>query len=202
MSQQINLLRRKASPSFTAASVLAPLALAAVVLGAIGWRTSSETAALRAQVQSLDAALANARASMQDVAQRAAGPDAQALATELGELRSRSQSLRRLLDAAGGDLVGSPAGYSAHFLALSSAAQEGVWVTDVNITSAGRQMAIGGRALRNDDVVGYVKRLNTAYRPLGVHFEQVEFQPDGAPAAGTANAGAPRALPTVNFKVS
>jgi hypothetical protein len=191
MSQNINLLPRRPHPVAAVAGPASAVALA--VLGVSLYVNLSGTEAAR-----LRKAMAEGQLRVEQI-QRAArgahsptpGGDTEAsLAAEIGQLRPRAEVARQLTAGVQTGTLGSPQGYAPHFIALSSAAQDGVWITGMSVDKSGAEVAVNGRALHSQSVVEFAGRLNQAFQPLGVRFKSVEITPDaaarGAPATTAA----------------
>ena len=81
---------------------------------------------------------------------------------------------------------------------LASVSEEGLWITSFSVGNTGKLVSLSGRALRNDSVLHYAKRLNEAFAPQGVQFNSVEMTPENL--VKSAEPGKP-VLSTVAFKL-
>lgn len=170
MSQQINLLVVKRSGSVSArAALVASGVLLASLLTVWGVRQGT----LR-QAQEEEAAsalqLQQATAILQARAQQ------KGLDTEIAGLRPKAEAAQQFLAQMGE--LGSRQGYAHYFSALTTASEEGVWLSSVTVDKAGKSVQIGGRALRKESVMRYAQRLNTLFAEDGVQFTSMELTPD------------------------
>ena len=207
MTQQINLLRRDASPWGTGA--VAGLCLVVLLAGLFVYRQSfvTETDQLRQVADAGGQRLALLKSAI-TASQKGMAPEteAKAIASELATLKPKVEMMSQLTKELGSGALGSPQGYARHLGVLSAVAQEGVWLTSISVAKGGTALQVDGRALRNEDVMQYAKRLNDSFLPLGVRFNSLELTPDasGAPRPITAPAqAAPVQAPSsVAFKLS
>lgn len=199
MSQQINLLERTREPVGSALGALAVVAV--VLLGLLAYEAVLRTDAGRLR-QAADAGqrgLAQAKAAMQAMRQRAdANNDAAALKAEIDALKLKAAVVKQLVEPMRNGSLGSPDGYAQYLTTLASVPEEGLWITSVSVTNAGKVMTLSGRALRNESVLKYAKRLNEAFAPYGVQFNSVEMTPENL--VRTGEAGKPL-LTTVAFRL-
>lgn len=186
MTQQINLLRAKPHPAAGTVPYGAALLAGLVALVAYGYSSTKELAQLRETAAASDARLARVQNALvkapkpQDTAAEKA-----ALEAELAHLRPRAGVARELVTSVQNGTLGSPRGYANHFAALANVSREGVWLTSVAISRGGSEVAIAGKAIGAEPVIGYTAQLNQSFRPLGVHFNSVEM----APASGANTTG-------------
>jgi hypothetical protein len=194
MSQQINLLQRKARKLPRLAIAVAAAGLASLVLAAYGQAASRDLQRVSAEAENSDARLQQLRSSLAKVQQARSGQESSdALAAEVAALKIRNDALKPLLESARGTSIGTPTGYADHLAVLALSARDDVWLTGIVVSKGGQEMLISGRALRNEAVTQYVQALNAAYRPLGIRFNHVEIQPEGP---------VPGRVPLVAFKIS
>jgi len=199
MSQQINLLAREHTPVGSALWALA--AVAAMLLGVTAYDAMlrADNNRLQLDAESGQRELAQVKASQQAMQQRPdAKSDAAALKAEIDALKPRVEAVRQLLEAIGNGSLGSPDGYAQYLSTLANVPEEGVWVTSVSVGNAGKLVSLSGRALRNESVMRYAKRLNEAFAPYDVQFKSVEMTPENL--VRTAEVGKP-VLTTVAFKL-
>ena len=200
MSQQINLLDRPRAP---VGSALAALAVVAVVLlGLLAYEAQMgvENARLRKAADAGQRELNQVKAAMQAMRQRAdADNDASAIKTEIDALKPKAEAVKLLVEPIRNGSLGSAEGYARYLATLASVPEEGLWITSVSITNAGKVMTLNGRALRNESVLKYAKRLNEAFAPHGVQFNSVEMTPENL--MQTSGVAGKPVLTTVAFRL-
>lgn len=199
MSQQINLLDRARAPVGSALAALAVVAVVLLGLLAYEIRLGVEAAGLRKAADAGQRELDQVKAAMQAQRQRAdANNDASAIKAEIAALKPKAEAVKQLVDPIRNGSLGNPEGYARYLGTLASVPEEGLWLTSVSITNAGKVMTLNGRALRNESVLKYAKRLNTAFAPQGVQFNSVEMTPENLMQTGAT--GKP-VLTTVAFRL-
>lgn len=187
MSQQINLLMRERSPIGSALWALAAVGLALLGLLAYDMMLRVDNNRLQRVVESGQRDLARIQASVEATRQRVnSNNDAAAIKAEIEALKPRAEAVRQLLEAMGNGSLGSPDGYAQHLLTLSSVPEDGLWLTSVSVDNAGKLVSLGGRALRNESVMRYAKRLNEVFATQGVQFNSVEMTPESLLQTGVA----------------
>jgi hypothetical protein len=194
MSQQINLLQRRAKTSTTPWGSLAAIVAIIVVIVMYGSSTTSRTTKLKEQVGAGEGRVAQLRKTMQ-TARTAEQPrdSVAAIDAELAELRPRAQAAGELVGNIRRGEVGTTEGFSKQLALLSTVAREDIWITALEISRGGKEMVVTGRALGNEQAVQYARRLNEMYEPFGVQFRSIELKPDPLLPAG--------APPTMLFKL-
>lgn len=200
MSQQINLLAREHKP---VGSALAALALVAVVLLGLlvyGAVLRVETARLQQDADAGQRALVQVKAALAAKRQR---PDtnndaAAALKAEIDALKPKADAVRQLVELMSNGSLGSPQGYAQYLSTLASVPEAGLWITSFSVSNTGKLVSLSGRALRNESVLRYARRLNEAFAPQGVQFNSVEMTPENL--VKSAEPGKPL-LTTVAFKL-
>jgi Tfp pilus assembly protein PilN len=199
MSQQINLLAREHKPVGSALWALATLVLMLIGLLAYGAMLHADNNRLRSEAESGARQLAQVKASLSAQRQRGnADNDAAALKAEINALKPRADAVRQLLELTGSGNLGSSDGFAQHFSTLASVPENGVWITAVSVSNAGKTVTLSGRALRNESVLRYARRLNDAFAAQGVQFNSVEMTPESLMRTGEP--GKPP-LVTVAFKL-
>ena len=200
MSQQINLLKPKARSVSVVVWALA--AVAVVLLALLGYLQVlvAENARLREVAGAGEQKLVQIKNSIQSLQKRTdAQGDAATLKAEVAALRSRAEAVNQLAKEVKSGNLGSPDGFARYFNALGSVSEPGLWVTNVAVTRGGTAVSVNGRALRNEAVMQYARRLNDALGPYEVHFNSLELAPESIVKPGST--GGP-ALPVVSFKLS
>lgn len=197
MTQQINLLQQRQKqnqqslgPLSIAAGVVA---LAVLVILLQGNSISDKTAAVRKQADAGAARVAQLTAAIQATQAKQAASSSSSTVADGAALQARSEAARQLLAAA--VQGGTPAGFSRQIGALNAAAVEGVWLTSVDVGKSGTQVSLTGAGVSSAAVMQYATRVNQAFRPLGVRFNNVEVTPQAA-------SGPDQPPPVVLFKLS
>ncbi len=199
MSQQINLLTRERKPVGAALAALAVVAVVLLGLLAYDAMLRAETARLVQNADSGQRQLNQAKAAMQALRQRAeSNNDAANLKAEIDALRSKADAIRQWEQLINSGTLGSPQGYAQYLSTLASVSEEGLWITSFSVGNTGKLVSLSGRALRNDSVLHYAKRLNEAFAPQGVQFNSVEMTPENL--IKSVEPGKP-VLSTVAFKL-
>lgn len=202
MTQQINLLRPKDRSTHLAALALGAVGVVVVVLAGYFSSVVGETNGLRDVAKLKEQQLAQLKATIQAVqAEKAKQGDAAALEAEISAMRPRAEALTQLVREVRAGNPGSQQGFARYLQTLGSMSGESLWITGLSIGKAGNTIVISGRALQNEAVIQYARRLNEAFAPHGVHFNSVELIPEALSAPG-APASAPPALTAVAFKLS
>jgi hypothetical protein len=116
-------------------------------------------------------------------------------------MRPRAEALGQLVRQVRAGNPGAQEGFARYLQTFGSLSSEGLWITNLSISKGGNTVVINGRALQNDAVMQYARRLNDAFAPHGVHFNSLELTPEVLTAPG-APASAPPALTAVAFKLS
>jgi hypothetical protein len=202
MTQQINLLRPKDRSAGAAAVALGAVGVVVVVLAGYFVSVVGETTRLRDAATLKEQQLTQLRSTIQAVqAQRAKESDASALEAEIAAMRPRAEALAQLVNQVRAGNPGAQEGFARYLNTLGSISAEGLWISNLSVSRGGNTVVITGRALQNEAVMQYARRLNDAFGPQGVHFMSLELTPEGLAAPG-APASAPPALITVAFKLS
>jgi len=204
MTQHINLLQQRRRPM---GSTLAALAvLLALLLGLLlyGVVLLSQVSALRKHVDASAQALQQTRAAL--IALGAGAPavsGAASTSAEIEQLKARLALVKRWADLAGNDSLGTPKGYVRHFSTLAGVSEDGLWLTHIFISDGGKLVNLGGRALRNQAVLHYAKKLNQAFGTQGVQFNSVEMTPESSLIGGQNTGGQEggSSLRSVNFRL-
>lgn len=200
MSQQINLLKPKDHSVGTAVWMGAGAGVLVLGLLACMQVVSSETRKLREAAKASEQKLAQVKGAI-ETAQRKNNVEAEtaALKAEIAELKPRADAVGQLVKEVRSGGLGRPEGFANYYRTLAGLSQEGLWITSVVVSKGGTSVSIDGRALRNEAVMQYARRVNDAFAPYGVQFNSLELTPEniGKPGA-PVNPG----LATVAFKLS
>ncbi len=191
MSQQINLLvHEQRAPALTALRALIGLVVMLVAFLGYGAYAWLGTARLGDTVAQSNAQVAAEKATLQALEQKlGARPKTADLDAEIKALTAQaaeSQEIVNLLRSGGG--AGSE-GYTGHLTTLARVSEEGLWLTSVKVSNAGRTVSLAGRSLRHESVLRYAQRLNEQFSAYGVQFTALELAPEAGKegASGTAS---------------
>ena len=194
MSQQLNLLPKDTeglSPAKLALIVLALVVAALLVTWGIkrGMLVSAraDEAASAAQLHQVSTQL------QERVRTRSAE-----LKAETDALRSRAEAAKQVLNLAAA--TGRAEGYAPFFSLLTTVKEEGLWLTDVAVTNAGKSLLLQGNSLDKAAVIRYSTRLNQALAVTGTELTTLELSPQasgGAVSAASDDKSA--ALTTIKF---
>ena len=198
MSQQINLLQPRGRSLGAAAWALAAVGVVIVALLVYHQSLMAETGRLRETANAGQQKIDNVKSAIESQQkQRDARGSAASLAEEIAALRPRAEAVNQLLKELRGGSLGNSEGFSRYFDALGSVSEQGLWVTSVTVSNGGRAVSVSGRAMRNESVMQYARRLNDAFARYDVRFNSLELTPENL----TRPAGAP-VLTTMLFKLS
>ena len=176
--QQINLLKRRNRDFKTA--VVAPVMLGLLLLSlfGLGWvwglRQADFAAAQRAEVASM-LQLQQAKAKLQLLESQITQQPQASSSTEIANLKQKAVEAQQILALT--DSIGSPVGYARYFDALAKIAEDGLWLTNVTVTQAGKSVSVSGNALNKDSVMHYAQRFNDRFADDGVEFTSLELTP-------------------------
>ena len=179
MSQQINLLpRAPRAPVLSARRARVGALVWAITLGAqVAW-----------QARTADEARVAAETSEQDLKQQkqmllalqtrlgeSANPNN--IAAQISALEPQTRVSRDLLARLKAGDLGSLDGYGEELTELAALPKQGVWLTLVAISNAGRTLRIEGRALKKENVLPYAAALNDVVHKYGAQLNQMEIAP-------------------------
>lgn len=188
MTQQINLLRPKDRSFGAAVGAGASIGLALIVFAVYYQSVWSETRRLRAVVEVKADALVKLRSDVDKLqADKKKQGDATALTAEIAAMRPQAVVFGALVKDVQGGGLGSAEGFARYYQTLGSISENGLWITSIDVSKGGTAVTLNGRALRNDAVMQYARRLNDAFTPHNVRFNSLELTPEalskpGAPA--------------------
>ena len=206
MSQQINLLIQARELKSTLLPTLIGVGMVLVVLLIYWGFQHLQTVKLQQTANTIEQQLNAAKKNMQLLQQKklATGEKAGDLDAQIAALKARSEAGQEILTLLQKGELGNSTGYAGYLTKLMMISQSDLWLTNVAITNAGKNVSITGRALNNDSIINYAKRLNQQFSDYGVQFTSVEMTPEvlgkenpAAPAISTAAAP----LSTVVFKL-
>lgn len=191
MSRQVNLLNpalAKRKPSFSALAMAQGLAVAALGLALIYAATAYHGAQLERQAAELAGRLKTGQARLEKITRELAPRQKSKLLEDEvkqleAELAAREEVLATLR---GSGAIGDTKGYSAYMRGFARQIVDGLWLTEFSIGAAGKEIAIGGRALEAELVPNYLKRLKREEVMRGRIFDRLEMH---LPKAGLAGQG-------------
>lgn len=198
MAHQINLYRERLLKSESTVPILAIVKVGIALVGLVAlfsvfsvWRTN----ALRSDIAALERQQGEARLTLEEIGRR--------VGSQLGnpQFADETMKLKALINAPEAvhamlqkDLFGSKRGYSDFFIALARQSIQGIQLTRIDITGAGKKIEIHGRAASADRVPRYLQVLAREQVMNGIefgmfHLAQPAAQPaEGQPAASPAPA--------------
>lgn len=195
MPQQINLfnpafLDKKGRLALKTALMgwLAVALLSVAYAGYAGMRNRQ----LAQQEREVTAKVTAAQAEMQRLAGRVAGRKQDPLiVAEIARLESEIKGRDEVMVVLKGGALGDTRGFSEHLRAFARQSFEGVWLTGLHIAASGQDVALEGRALRAEQVPGYLRRLNSESVMQGHPFSELLMQ---APAPDPGDKSGARPL--------
>jgi hypothetical protein len=139
---------------------------------------------LRELVQQVAAAQAQTQRFGSELTARRRDPH---IDEEIARLEAEVRGRKEVMDVLGSGGLGDTHGFSEYLKAFARQSFEGIWLTGLSISSAGRDVALEGRALQAAYVPGYLKRLNGESAMQGHPFSELMIQePVPDPAAKSA----------------
>lgn len=173
--QQINLYRpifRKQEKKFSAMAMLqAGIAIVvgiAVIYGLMAWQVRG----LREESRQADLRLAASNKRLEDAARRfGSGANKKVLEDQVAELEKQIAARQRVREILNRGTFNNTTGYSDFFVAFARQHVAGVWLTGFDITGAGEDMRLQGRATDPAQVPRYVQRLSAEQPLAGKAFE-------------------------------
>jgi len=178
--QQINLYNpaleaRRSALSFKGA-VAGWVVTAALVVAVAGYQTIRVRAAEQ-QERELAAQLATAQAEALRLGSAMASRRSDSRFTEeIARLEAEIKGRQEVMQVLGSGGLGDTRGFSDHLKAFARQSFEGVWLTGLSIATAGRDIAVEGRALQAAYVPSYLKRLNGESAMQGHPFSELVIQ--------------------------
>jgi len=154
---------------------------------------------LAQQEREVTAKVTAAQAEMQRLAGQVAGrkQDPQ-IAAEIARLESEIRGRDEVMAVLKGGALGNTRGFSEHLRAFARQSFEGVWLTGLYIAASGQDVAVEGRALRAEQVPGYLRRLNSESVMQGHPFSELLMQAP-TPEPGDKSGGRP---PYIEFRLA
>lgn len=175
MKQQVNLYRpifRKQEKKFSALAMLQAGAAifvgVAIIYALLYWHVHG----LRHELAQTERYLAASSKRLHDVSrQLAPSAKSQLLEQEVARLERQVAGRLRVQDLLARGLFSNTTGYSEFFVAFARQHVSGVWLTGFDITGAGEDMRLQGRATDPAQVPRYVQRLSAEPALAGKEFK-------------------------------
>ena len=202
MPQQINLfnsafLDRRGRLTLKTA-VMGWLAVALLSVAFAGY-AAMRTRYLTQQDRDLAAKVTAAQVEMQRLAGQVGGrKQDQQIVAEIKALESEIKGRDEVMTVLKGGTLGDTRGFSEHLRAFARQSFEGVWLTGLHIAGSGHDVALEGRALRAEQVPGYLRRLNSESVMQGHPFSELLMQVP-VPDPDDRNGGRP---PYIEFRLA
>jgi hypothetical protein len=154
---------------------------------------------LTQQERELTAKVAVAQAEMQRLAGLVGGRKQDPLIVEqITRLEAEIQGREEVMAVLKGGALGDTRGFSEHLRAFARQSFEGVWLTGLHMAASGQDVALEGRALRAEQVPGYLRRLNSESVMQGHPFSELLMQ---APASDPGDKSG-RRPPYIEFRLA
>jgi hypothetical protein len=208
MSQQINLFNPvflKQKKYFSAVAMLQSLgvliagcALIAVYAQYQVSNLSQESASSNGQLLAMQNQL------KQVMAQYGPKPKSQSLELQIQKTEEELNSIKRVFDTLQRGDIGNTDGYASYFRAFARQSMDGVWLTGLNLSGAGSEIGLQGRAVKPELLPTYINRLKTEEIMHGKSFGTLEMKaPSTAPnnKAASRDAIAPEAPAYIEFSL-
>jgi hypothetical protein len=180
MSQQINLFNPiflKQKKYFSATAMLQGLGLLAVGCVLLSAYAFYQVNTLTREAVATQSQLAGTKAQFARVVSEYGGAGkSSALDQQILITQRELQGLEQVLGALGNEEFGSTDGYSEYLRAFARQSMDGVWLMGLDITDAGEQVSVQGRALRPDLVPTYMNRLKREPVLQGKSFDTLQLR--------------------------
>ncbi len=186
MSQQINLFNPiflKQKKYFSALAMVQALGI--LVAGCAIMAVYAQI-----QVNTLDRESASSAAQLkamqgqltQVMAQYGPKPKSQSLEQQIQKTEAEMNSVKKVFDILQSGDIGNTDGYSDYFRAFARQSMNGVWLTGLNLSGAGNEIALHGRAVKPELLPTYINRLKTEQIMQGKSFGTLEIKSPQAAA--------------------
>jgi hypothetical protein len=107
------------------------------------------------------------------------------LQAETDGIRVRAEAAKQLLSLAAA--TGRPEGYSPYFSLLATVKEDGLWLTEIVVTMAGKSLQLYGYSVDKATVVRYSTRLNEVLAESGIELTTLELTPQSFGGADKTN---------------
>jgi hypothetical protein len=115
-------------------------------------------------------------------------PKSQSLELQIQKAEAELNSIKKVFDILNRGDIGNTDGYSTYFRAFARQSMEGVWLTGLNLSGAGNEIGLQGRAVKPDLLPSYINRLKTETIMQGKSFGTLEMK---SPQAASMDRSAP-----------
>lgn len=199
MSQQINLFNPAYEPRkqhFGAGMLAALLAVLLLGLWATGIKGSVDGQALQQRIDANAKLLAQRKAQLAAVNKEFVPRERDPQLEQQVALATRQlEALREIAEAVSRDELGDTRGLSGYYKALANQSMPGLWLTGVDVSANGRQLAISGRTTDAALVPRYLERLRHEPLMQGKSFGSLHI------GQAQAAAGDTQAAPFIEFSL-
>jgi hypothetical protein len=180
MSQQVNLLApmfRKQRALFSARVSLAICGLVAAGLTLIYLGTYWRGAALAGEQTRLEAERQTITARLNELAAQFQGKNrSKTLDAQVERLAAERDRKLQALAALSQRELGNTQGFSPHFVGLARQRLNGLWLTRIELTASGTQIALEGVTLSEELIPQYLQKLGTEQVFAGTAFEEARLE--------------------------
>ena len=198
MTQQINLLIQEREQKSILIPSLIANALLLIALMVYWLFVHMQTVKIQEGANKVEQQLVAAKKTMQTLQQQLTTSEkAGDLDDEIAALKARSEAGQELLSLLQKGELGNPYGYAGYLTKLMKISRNDLWLTNISIVNAGKNLSISGRALNSDSIMNYAQRLNQEFSEYGVVFTSIDMKPEVLSEEGTASP----ALSTIVFKL-
>lgn len=198
MTQQINLLIQEREQKSILIPSLIANALLLIILMVYWLFVHMQTVKIQEGANKVEQQLIAAKKTMQTLQQQLTTSEkAGDLDDEIADLKARSEAGQELLSLLQKGELGNPYGYASYLTKLMKISRNDLWLTNISIVNAGKNLSISGRALNSDSIMNYAQRLNQEFSDYGVVFTSIDMKPEVLSEEGTASP----ALSTIVFKL-
>lgn len=199
MTQQINLLNQEREKKSILIPSLIANAILLIILMVYWLLVHMQTVKIQEGANKVEQQLNAAKKTMQTLQQQlASGEKAGDLDNEIAALKVRSEAGQELLNLLQKGELGNPYGYASYLTKLMKISRNDLWLTNISIENAGKNLSISGRALNSESIMNYAQRLNQEFADFGIVFTSIDIKPEVLGEEGTASP----ALSTIVFKLS
>lgn len=192
MTQQINLFNPAFQPQkkiLTAGTMAIGLAVLVAGIAALASYGKMQTARLQQDADAGAKRLEQRQARLNTVnAEFAPRKKSAELDAEIAEAQAQLAALRHVSGVLERGELGDTNGYAGYFRALARQSAQGLWLTGVTITNAGKDIGIKGRTVDPAMVPGYLNRLTQEPLMQGKAFASLQIS-QAAPLQASAPDG-------------
>ncbi len=178
MSQEINLyqpVKKKRELSFSGTHVL--LGILAVVIGHViyGGVMLGKHYSLKAEVTQIEAQNIALMASRDEISQQLAIYADTDVNDEIRKIEHLLANRKQIYDKLKADMFDTGNGYSGYFIAFARQHISGLWLTDVSIARAGRNLELKGQTTEANLVPKYLEKLSAETLLSGTNLSDFEL---------------------------